>query len=143
MRLVTPTEAAKKLHVSQGMITYWLRIGALTRHPKPRELNGPRSEYMLEYLGENCNRNILVDLDVATLLIPKNAIAKLKEDNPAANLLTVRETAKLTNRTVRTIDLYVKQFGLKKYKLHSKSSHYLIDGEELADHMENAGLPLT
>lgn len=143
MRLVTPTEAAEKLHVSQGMITYWLRIGALTRHPKPRQLNGPRAEYMLNYLGPECNRNIYIDLDVAELLLPKNAIAKLKEDNPAANLLTTREIAKLTNRTPETIATYVKKFGLKKYKLHSKSSHYLIDGEALADAMENAGLPLT
>lgn len=98
---------------------------------------------MLEYLGETCNRNMLIDLDVATLLVPKNAIAKLKEDNPAANLLTTREIARLTNRDVRTIEHYVRHFKLTKYKLHSKSSHYLIDGEELADHMENAGLPLT
>ena len=125
------------------MVQYWLGIGALKKYPKPRALNGPKSEYMLQYLGENCNRNILVDLDAATLLVPRNAIAKLKEDNPAANLLTVREAAKLTNRTLRTVELYVKQFGLKKYKLHSKSSHYLIDGEELADRLEERGLPLT
>lgn len=141
--LVTREEAAKQLHVSSGMIQYWLRIGALQRYPKPRALNGPKAEYMRQYLGENCNRSYLVDLDVATLLVPQNAIAKLKEDNPAANLLTVREIAKLTRRTERTIELYVKQFGLTKYKLHSKSSHYLLDGEELADYMEDAGLPLV
>lgn len=141
--LVTRAEAAKRLHVSTGMVQYWLGIGALKKYPKPRQLNGPKAEYMLKYLGEDCNRNCLVDLDEATLLIPKNAIEKLKSDNPAANLLTIRETAELTHRSVRTIELYVKQFGLRKYKLHAKSSHYLIDGEELADHMENAGLPLT
>ena len=143
MRLVTRVEAAKLLHVSEGMIQYWLRIGAREKHPRPRELNGPRAEYMLQYLGPTCNRNIYVDVDAAELLIPQNAIAKLKEDTPAANLLTVREAAKLTNRTLRTVELYVKQFGLKKYKLHSKSSHYLIDGEELVDRLEECGLPLT
>lgn len=141
--LVTREAAAKYLHVSTGMVQYWLRIGALKKYPKPRQLNGPKAEYMLQYLGENCNRNMLVDLEAARLLVPKNAIEKLKRDNPAANLLTTREIAKLINRTPRTVELYVKQFGLKKYKLHSKSSHYLIDGEELADHMEDAGLPLT
>lgn len=143
MRLVTRVEAAKLLHVSEGMIQYWLGIGALEKHPRPRQLNGPRAEYMLNYLGPNCNRNVYIDLHAAELLIPKNAIEKLKRDHPAANLLTVSETAKLTNRTVRTIEAYVKQFGLKKYKLHSKSSHYLINGEELADRLEERGLPLV
>lgn len=143
MRLVTRVEAAKLLHVSEGMIQYWLGIGALEKHPRPRQLNGPRAEYMRNYLGPECNRNVYIDLDVAELLIPQNAIAKLKRDNPAANLFTTREIAKLTNRTVRTIEHYVKRFGLTKYKLHSKSSHYLIDGEELADRLEECGLPLT
>lgn len=143
MRLVTRAEAAKLLHVSEGMIQYWLRIGALEKHPRPRQLNGPRAEYMRNYLGPECNRNVHIDVDAARLLIPQNAIAKLKRDNPAANLLTTREVAKLTNRTPETIATYVRKFGLKKYKLHSKSSHYLIDGEELADHLEERGLPLT
>jgi hypothetical protein len=141
--LVTRAEAAKELHVSLGMIQHWIRKGLLEKHDKLRQLNGPRSEYMRGYLGEVCSTYYLVDLDVARLLVPQNAIEKLKEDNPAANLLTAREIAKLTNRRVETISMYVNKFGLKKYKLNPKSSHYLIDGEELADAMENAGLPLT
>jgi IS30 family transposase len=85
----------------------------------------------------------VIDLDVARDLVTSNAIKKLKQGNPAANLLTTREIAKLTNRTVSTIDSYVRRFGLKKYYIHEHTTHYLIDGEELADRMEEAGLPLT
>lgn len=141
--LVTPNEACDILHVSRGMISYWLRKGLLTRYPKPRQLNGPRGEYYMQRLGPECGRNTVIDLDVARDLVTSNAIKKLKQGNPAANLLTTREIAKLTNRTVSTIDSYVRRFGLKKYYIHEHTTHYLIDGEELADRMEEAGLPLT
>lgn len=141
-RLVTQDEAARALHVSRGMIQYWVRKGA-TRYPKPRKPGAIYAPSTRERLGPTCNRNYLVDLDELELKLFTNAVKNLEQQNPEANLMTVREAAKLTNRKYETVATYVKKFELKKYYLYKGTSHYLIDGEELADAMEDRGLPLT
>jgi hypothetical protein len=124
------------------MVQYWVRKGA-TRYPKPRKTDATYRPGTLEKLGTNCNRNYLLDLDELQLKLFTNAIKNLEQQNPEAHLMTVREAAKRTNRKYETIAGYVKRFKLKKYYLYEGTSHYLIDGEELADAMEDRGLDLT
>lgn len=140
--LVTQDEAARILHVSRGMIQYWVRKGA-TRYPKPRKPGARYAPSTRERLGPTCNRNYLLDLEELQLKLFTNAVKNLEQQNPEAHLMTVREAAKRTNRKHETIATYVKKFELKKYFLHEGTSHYLIDGEELADAMEARGLSLT
>lgn len=140
--LVTSEEASELLHVSRGMIQYWVRKGA-TKYPKPRKTDATYRPCTLEKLGPTCNRNYLLDLDELQLKLFTNAVKNLEQQNPEANLMTVREAAKRTNRKYETVSTYVKRFGLKKYYLYEGTSHFLIDGEELADAMEARGLALT
>lgn len=139
--LVTPDEAARSLHVSRGMINYWVRKGA-TRYLKPRKTDATYRPATLEKLGTTCNRNYLVDLEELQLKLFTNAVKNLELQHPEAHLMTAAEAAKRTNRKYETMATYVKRFGLKKYYLYEGTSHYLIDGEELADAMEARGLDL-
>jgi hypothetical protein len=83
----------------------------------------------------------LVDIDEARKLLRNAAEADLKLLNSDKRLLRPREVAKILDVTIERVHGWTKRFNLKKYYPENAGKHeYFIDGDELADNLEDSGL---
>lgn len=136
MRLVTVSEVSKQLFVSVGLVQHWVRTGLLQKHPyyltpmsaKVRKRTVSTSRY-------------LVDIDEAVKLIRSKAEAELKLLNSDKRLLRPREVSKILDVKIERVHAWSRRFNLKKYYPPLvKKYEYFIDGDELADNLEDSGL---
>ena len=111
MRLLTPTEAAKILYVTPGMIHYWAKKSRITKYPDPQRPT-----------------RYLVDLAEAERASKTNKF----NDKTTDNLLTPTKAASLIGVGTRSISYYV-QMGYVKphYVFENNNKHYLVDREEV------------
>lgn len=135
MRLVTAKQAASELYVTVGMIHYWIRTGRLEKYPYLMTPGSARARKRLYSTSR-----FLVDIDEAKLVPQNKSAADLKLLNSDKRLLRVSEIAKILDVREDRVRLWAKSFGLKKYYLPTSPSYYFLDGDELADNLEDAGL---
>lgn len=136
MRLMQIKQAARVAGVSYGAVHYWVRTGRIKKHPMPlAEL----TKKIKPHLGEYSKRNYLIDVDELLAKRPAGTQEALRRSNPDLRLLTVREIANILNVETFTVRHYARRFELKHY-YYGYSNEFLIDGDELADAMEDNGL---
>lgn len=134
MRLMTVTDAAAELYVSKELVFYWARNGLLTKHP-----------YALSPLSVKVRkrtvstRRFLVDLDEVRSIQRTELDEQLKRLHSDKRLLRPGEVSQMLDVRTERVYSWVKRFKLKKY-YPKAGTHYLIDGDELADNLEDAGL---
>lgn len=112
MQLVTPTEAAKAVFVTNGMISYWIRKDRVRKH----------------YVVNGNKRNYLVDLDEV-----KQA-SKWKENLSKTlpeNLITRQEAAQLLWVGENEISYYARMGYITKHYVLGNKYHYLVDRDEV------------
>lgn len=113
MKLVTRKEAAKRIYMSEGILSYWARDGRLTKHRLPGK-----------------TRQYLVDLDEVKELASKNKRHLLMKNIPD-NLITTLEAGKLLFVTDRQICYYANKGYIKKHYVLGNDRHYLVDKDEV------------
>ncbi len=136
MRLVTVRQACNELFVSVGLVQYWVRTGRLQKHTytltpgsaKVKKRTVSHSRY-------------LVDIEEAFKLLRNRAEADLKLLNNDKRLLRPREVAKILDVRLERVYSWTRRFKLKKYYPENAGKHeYFLDGDELADNLEDSGL---
>lgn len=113
MKLVTRKEAAKTIYMSEGILSYWVREGRLTKHPIPGR-----------------NRTYLVNLDEVKELASRNKRDLLMKSIPD-NLITTREAGRLLSVTDRQICYYASRGYIAKHYVLGNDRHYLVDRDEV------------
>lgn len=133
MRLVRPKEAAAELFISTGLVYHWVRTGRLAKHPyKVAACNRRKRDNLVK-------PNYYVDIEEARGLILDEEAAKIKLLHSDKNLLRPADVARITRYDVGTVYRWVKSFELTKYRI-GKTTSYLLDGDEVADALEENGL---
>lgn len=113
MNLVTRKEAAKAIYMSEGILTYWIRLGRLDTHPVA-----------------GSSRKHLVDLDQAIELSQKTKRAILRKDI-SNNLISTQEAGRLIYVTDRQICYYANRGYINKHYVLGNDRHYLVDRDEV------------
>lgn len=134
MRLVTVKQACNELSVSTGLVQHWVKKGLLQKHPydlapstaRVRKRTVPHSRY-------------LIDVDQAKTLKRSSAEERLKLLNNDKNLLRPTDVARILNITLDNAYQMISRYNLKKYPV-GVSTFYMIDGDQLADALEDDGL---
>ena len=134
MRLVTVSQLAKQLYVSNGLIQLWVRTGRLAKHPYVLTPGSAkvRKQTVSQY-------RYLVDIDEASKLLRNRAEEELKLLNSDKRLLRPREISQILDVTMDRVYSWSKRFKLKKYYILGNHD-YFLDGDELADNLEDSGL---
>lgn len=136
MRLVTVTQVSKELFVSVGLVQYWVRTGRLQKHAyvltpgsaKVRKRTVSHYRYLL-------------DIDEAAKLLRNRAESDLKLLHSDKRLLRPKEIAKILDVNLERVYSWVRRFELTKYHPEPAGQRdFFIDGDELADSMEDWGL---
>lgn len=136
MRLVTVTQLAKELFVSTGLVRYWMRTDRLTKHPYPLT---PGSAKVKKRTVSHYR--YLLDVDEAAKLLRNRAESDLKLLHSDKRLLRPREVSQILDVNMERVYSWVKRFELTKYYPESSGHReFFIDGDELADSMEDWGL---
>ncbi len=136
MRLVTVRQACNELFISYGLVQYWVRTGRLQKHMYTLT---PGSAKVKKRTVSHYR--YLVDIDEARKLLRNEAEAELKLLNSDKRLLRPREVAKILDVTIERVHAWAKRFNLKKYYPENVGKHeYFIDGDELADNLEDSGM---
>lgn len=120
--LLTFQEAARRAQVSIETIRYWIKTKRLATVPGPLSVRS----------GKPWGKRI--ESDALLAAAPKTRTAQLKSSHPG-NLLTVREI-----RTALQVNLHLAYKLVKRYSLEKTyvdRCTYLVDGEKLADAMED------
>ena len=82
-----------------------------------------------------------MDIDEAAKLLRNRAEAELKLLNSDKRLLRPLEVAKILDVKKERVYYWIKKFELKKYHpANGGQKDFFIDGDELADNMEDWGL---
>lgn len=136
MKLVTPKQAARVAGVSAATVHRWVRLGQVTKHPVPL---AEITKKVRPHLGEYSKRNYYVNLDDFMTARPASTADMVRSMYPDLRLLTVREIANILNVETFTVRHYARRFALQKYR-HEGSQEFLLNGDELADAMEDNGL---
>jgi hypothetical protein len=116
------------------MIAYWKRHGLVTTYP-----------YHLTPLSAKVRKRTvstyryLVDLEELTRLRDRSSDPKLLTEDK--RLLRPKEIAEILNVQVGRVYSWVARYELTKYCPNPKArGNYYLDGDELADALEDAGL---
>jgi hypothetical protein len=113
MKLVTRKEAAKTIYMSEGILSYWIKQGRLTKHPIPGK-----------------SRQYLIDLhEVKSLVGRSKRELLMKETSP--DLITTNEAAKLIHVTARQISYYIRMGYIKQHFVLGNKRNYLVNREEV------------
>jgi len=113
MKLVTRKEAAKTIYMSEGVLSYWMRNGRLTKHPIPGK-----------------SRQYLVDLDEVKSLVGRSKRELLMKDI-SPDLITVNQAADLIYVTTRQISYYISMGYIKQHYVLGNKRNYLVSREEV------------
>lgn len=136
MRLVTVRQACSELFVSYGLVQYWVRTGRLQKHTY---VLTPGSAKVRKRTVSNYR--YLVDVDEARKLLRNQAEADLKLLNKDKRLLRPREVSKILDVKIERVYSWTRRFELKKYyPENSGQKDFFLDGDELADNLEDSGL---
>lgn len=134
MRLVTVPQLAKELFISTGLVRYWLRTDRLTKHPRPLTPGSSRVKKRTV-----SHYRYLLDIDEAAKLLRNRAESDLKLLHSDKRLLRPQEVAGIIGVTVQRVYQWASRYELTKYPTGSGTC-YLLDGDELADALEENGL---
>jgi hypothetical protein len=136
MRLVTVSQACSELFVSVGLVQYWVRTGRLQKHTYTLT---PGSAKVKKRTVSHYR--YLVDIDEARKLLRNGAEAELKLLNSDKRLLRPREVATILDVTIERVHGWAKRFNLRKYyPIAGVRGEYFLDGDELADNLEDSGM---
>lgn len=129
MRLVPPKTAAAELFVSVPLIHYWTRTGQATRHPYPLS---PLSVKVRKRTVST--RMYLVDMEELEAIRDPNLLTSDKR------LLRPKEIARILDVRIERVYGWVQRYSLTKYMPNPKArKNYYLDGDEVADALEDAG----
>jgi hypothetical protein len=134
MRLVTPKQASEELFVSTGLIQYWIKKGLLEKYPY--ELAPSTVRVRKRTLSHSRYK---VDIDEAKKLRRADREDQVKLLNSDKRLLRPAEVSKILEITENNVYQMVARYNLTKYPV-GVSTLYLIDGDELADALEDDGM---
>lgn len=130
MRLVTVKQAAAELFVTPSMVAYWKRNGMLTTYPYPLT---PLSAKVRKRTVSTTR--YLVDIDELRAQLDPQLLTEDKR------LLRPKEIARILDVRIERVYSWVKRYKLTKYSPNpSGSKNYFLDGDEVADALEDAGL---
>jgi hypothetical protein len=136
MRLVTVRQACNELYVSVGLVQYWVRTGRLAKHTYPLTPLSAKVKKRTVSLTR-----YLVDVDAARKLLRNEAEAELKLLHSDKRLLRPREVSKILDVRHERVLSWTRRFNLKKYyPVAGVRGEYFIDGDELADNLEDSGM---
>jgi hypothetical protein len=122
--------------VSVGLVQYWVRTGRLQKHTYTLT---PGSAKVKKRTVSHYR--YLVDIDEARKLLRNAAEADLKLLNSDKRLLRPREVAKILDVTIERVHGWAKRFNLRKYyPIAGVRGEYFLDGDELADNLEDSGM---
>jgi hypothetical protein len=129
MRLVTVKEAAAELFVTPSMFAYWRRKGLLTTYPYP--LTSTSAKVRKRTVS---TRRYLVDIDELKAQLDLQLLTNDKR------LLRPKEIAEILDVRIDRVYGWVPRYGLTKYCPNPKApNNYYLDGDEVADALEDAG----
>lgn len=136
MRLVTVKQASAELYVSTGLVQYWIRNGRAKKYPYPLTPGSAKVKKRTE-----SNWRYLLDIEELQKLLRNGAEAELKLLNNDKRLLRPLEVAKILDVNIERVYSWSRRFNLKRYYPPNAGKHeYFIDGDELADNLEDSGL---
>lgn len=134
MRLVTPKQASEELFVSTGLIQYWVKKGLLEKHPY--ELAPSTARVRKRTVSHS---RFKIDIDEAKKLRRIEREDQIKLLNKDKRLLRPAEVSKILEITENNVYQMVARYKLTKYPV-GVSTLYMIDGDELADALEDDGM---
>ena len=135
MRLMTVKQAASELFVSTGLVHYWIRTGRAQKHVYKLTPGSAKVKKRTESTWR-----FMVDLDELRAIQRKSAEAELKLLNSDKRLLRPREISQILDVRHDRVHSWAKRYNLKKYYIPGNSVEYFLDGDELADNLEDSGL---